>query len=171
MCTGEESEECEGGGWSSKPYADWSRDETTEWIMEAARWLGIPYSMIQQGLVLPGKELSSLSRHDFAGLDPVNGERFYSLLHSHASGKSSEPSVDYFAPRHHQQRDFAPEHRGPYHPSNDDEHQPLGSSNVSGQLNSQTELLFFSSVRYDCYALYRSLGKIIRTNGCLKFTR
>ncbi|OXU29649.1 hypothetical protein TSAR_003078 [Trichomalopsis sarcophagae] len=142
---GEETEaEVDGANWSSKPIEDWCQDETINWLMTAASCLGQNYGSIQQNLALPGKELLSLSRHDFVARDPVFGDRLYNLLHTQAV--SSQCKSDYFAPRHcaatnmgsHGEQDFANRNRqsDSYQnlcnsSSGEDENRALGSNNVS----------------------------------------
>lgn len=160
MCIiGEETDaEVDGANWSSKPIEDWCQEETINWLMMAASCLGQNYSSIQQNLALPGKELLSLSRHDFVARDPVFGERLYNLLHTQAvssqckSAASAANGLHYFAPRHnattnnmvdrsHGEQDYGNRTHQPdnyqnlCNSSGEDENRALGSNNVSGELN------------------------------------
>lgn len=131
---GEEPEEVDGNGWTTKPIEEWCQEETINWLMSAAYLLGQSYSSIQHNLVLPGKDLVALSRHDFIARDPMYGERLYNMLHTQAMSsqcKRQQQSGGYYAPPR--------ENRGDYPVRNDegyrdmDEPQAMGSNNVSGK--------------------------------------
>ncbi|XP_011501916.1 PREDICTED: ETS homologous factor-like [Ceratosolen solmsi marchali] len=130
---GEDAEEVDGTGWSSKPIEDWCQEETINWLMTAASCLGQSYGSIQQGLALPGKDLAALGRHDFVARDPVYGERLYNLLHTQAvSSQCKSASLDYFTPRHGEQSHT--DERGAENFQslcNEDEPQAIGSNNAS----------------------------------------
>lgn len=79
---GDESEEIDGTGWSDKPIRSWCQEETINWLMSAASYIGQPYSSIQHSLAVPGKEIVTFTRQDFINHDPVYGSRLYDLLHS-----------------------------------------------------------------------------------------
>lgn len=79
---GNESEEIDGTGWSDKPIGNWCQEETINWLMSAASYMGQPYSSIQHSLAVPGKEIVTFTRQDFINHDPVYGDRLYDLLHS-----------------------------------------------------------------------------------------
>lgn len=50
--------------------------------MSAALHIGQPYSSIQHGLAIPGKDLLLLTRQNFIFHDPNYGDKLYDLLHS-----------------------------------------------------------------------------------------
>ncbi|XP_011684476.1 PREDICTED: ETS-related transcription factor Elf-5-like isoform X2 [Wasmannia auropunctata] len=79
---GDENEEIDGTGWSDKPIRSWCQEETINWLMSAAAYIGQPYSCIQHSLAVSGKEIVTFTREDFINHDPVYGERLYNLLHS-----------------------------------------------------------------------------------------
>jgi len=79
---GDESEEIDGTGWSDKPIRTWCQEETINWLMSAASYIGQPYSSIQHSLAVSGKEIVTFTREDFINHDPVFGDRLYNLLHS-----------------------------------------------------------------------------------------
>ena len=109
---GEENNEIDGTGWSDKPVRDWCQEETINWLMSAASYIGQPYSMIQHSLAVPGNELVTFSRGDFINHDSMYGERLYDLLHSqHISNLL--PSFDTI------------------HPHSEDEYARINSSNAS----------------------------------------
>ncbi|XP_066592867.1 ETS homologous factor-like isoform X2 [Prorops nasuta] len=88
---GDEAEEVDGTGWTDKPIKNWCRDETINWLISAASYMGQPYSSIQQSLALPGKELVILSRENFITHDPIYGEKLYDLLHSQHTSSALQP--------------------------------------------------------------------------------
>jgi len=79
---GNESEEIDGTGWSDKPVRNWCQEETINWLMSAASYMGQPYSSIQHSLAVPGKEIVTFTRQDFINHDPIYGDQLYDLLHS-----------------------------------------------------------------------------------------
>ncbi|KYM93543.1 ETS homologous factor, partial [Cyphomyrmex costatus] len=79
---GDEGDEIDGTGWSDKPIRTWCQDETINWLMSAASYIGQPYSSIQHSLAVSGKEIVTFTREDFINHDPAYGERLYNLLHS-----------------------------------------------------------------------------------------
>ncbi|XP_020297364.1 ETS-related transcription factor Elf-5-like [Pseudomyrmex gracilis] len=79
---GDESEEIDGTGWSDKPIRNWCQEETINWLMSAASYIGQPYSSIQHSLAVSGKELVTFTRQDFINHDPAYGERLHDLLYS-----------------------------------------------------------------------------------------
>lgn len=80
--TGDETNEIDGTGWSDKPIRNWCQEETINWLMSAASYIGQPYSLIQHSLAVPGNELVTFTKNDFINHDPMYGERLYDLLHS-----------------------------------------------------------------------------------------
>ncbi|GAB1862706.1 ETS homologous factor [Camponotus japonicus] len=78
----EECKEIDGTGWSDKPIKNWCQEETINWLMSAASYIGQPYSSIQHSLAVSGKELVTFGRQDFINYDPIYGDRLYDLLHS-----------------------------------------------------------------------------------------
>ncbi|KAL6420750.1 hypothetical protein ACFW04_013868 [Cataglyphis niger] len=78
----EECKEIDGTGWSDKPIKNWCQEETINWLMSAASYIGQPYSSIQHSLAVSGKELVTFTRQDFINYDPIYGDRLYDLLHS-----------------------------------------------------------------------------------------
>lgn len=82
-CTlGDENDEIDGTGWSDKPIKEWCQEETINWLMSAAFYIGQPYGSIQHSLAVPGSELVTFTKDDFIIHDPVYGNRLYDLLHS-----------------------------------------------------------------------------------------
>lgn len=82
-CTfGDENNEIDGTGWSDKPVRNWCQEETINWLISAASYIGQPYSLIQQSLAVPGHDLVTFTRDDFINHDPIYGNRLYDLLHS-----------------------------------------------------------------------------------------
>ena len=82
-CTfGDENNEIDGAGWSDKPVRNWCQEETINWLISAASYIGQPYGLIQQSLAVPGHELVTFTRDDFINHDPLYGNRLYDLLHS-----------------------------------------------------------------------------------------
>ncbi|KAF3429531.1 hypothetical protein E2986_13262 [Frieseomelitta varia] len=79
---GDETNEIDGTGWSDKPIRNWCQEETINWLMSAASYIGQPYSLIQHSLAVPGNELVTFTKNDFINHDPMYGERLYDLLHS-----------------------------------------------------------------------------------------
>ncbi|XP_076618867.1 ETS-related transcription factor Elf-5 isoform X1 [Colletes latitarsis] len=78
----ENNEVIDGTGWSDKPIRNWCQEETINWLMSAASYIGQPYSLIQHSLAVPGNELVTFTRNDFINHDPIYGDRLYGLLHS-----------------------------------------------------------------------------------------
>ncbi|XP_029668314.1 ETS-related transcription factor Elf-5-like isoform X4 [Formica exsecta] len=78
----EECKEIDGTGWSDKPIKNWCQEETINWLMSAASYMGQPYSSIQHSLAVSGKELVTFTRQDFINYDPIYGDQLYDLLHS-----------------------------------------------------------------------------------------
>lgn len=78
----EECKEIDGTGWSDKPIKNWCQEETINWLMSAASYIGQPYSSIQHSLAVSGKELVTFARQDFMNYDPIYGNQLYDLLHS-----------------------------------------------------------------------------------------
>lgn len=74
--------EIDGTGWLDKPVKNWCQEETINWLMSAASYMGQPYSSIQHSLAVSGKELVKFTRQDFINYDPLYGNRLYDLLHS-----------------------------------------------------------------------------------------
>ena len=83
--TGEEPEEFDGSGWPEKPIENWCQEETINWLMAAASYIGQTYASISQCLAVPGKQLVTFTKHDFVNYDPIYGEKLYNLLHSRSS--------------------------------------------------------------------------------------
>lgn len=109
---GDENNEVDGTGWSDKSVRDWCQNETINWLMSAASYIGQPYGLIQTSLAVPGNELVTFTRDDFIYHDPIYGERLYELLHSqHISNLL--PSFDTI------------------HPHSEDEYTRINSSNAS----------------------------------------
>ncbi|XP_039314098.1 ETS-related transcription factor Elf-5 isoform X2 [Solenopsis invicta] len=104
---GDETEEIDGTGWSDKPIRSWCQEETINWLMSAASYMGQPYSSIQHSLAVPGKEIVTFTRQDFINHDPVYGDQLYDLLHSQL------PSFDTIQPQ------------------SEDEYARVNSSNIS----------------------------------------
>ncbi|XP_043525445.1 ETS-related transcription factor Elf-5-like isoform X1 [Frieseomelitta varia] len=109
---GDETNEIDGTGWSDKPIRNWCQEETINWLMSAASYIGQPYSLIQHSLAVPGNELVTFTKNDFINHDPMYGERLYDLLHSqHIS--NILPSFDTI------------------HPHSEDEYARINSNNTS----------------------------------------
>jgi ETS factor family protein len=135
-CTlGEDTEDADCRGWSSKSIEDWNQEETINWLMMASTCIGQSYSSIQQSLALPGKELLSLSRRDFIERDPVYGERLYNFLHTQAvSSQCKNDSMNgYYPNRRAGEQDFPSDRSAETFQNlcNEDEPQNVGSNNVS----------------------------------------
>lgn len=79
---GNENEQLDGTGWLDKPIKNWCQEETINWLMSAASYIGQPYSSIQHSLAVPGKEIVTFTREDFINHDPIYGDLLYDLLHS-----------------------------------------------------------------------------------------
>ncbi|RLU17135.1 hypothetical protein DMN91_011204 [Ooceraea biroi] len=95
---GNEGEEIDGTGWSDKPVKNWCQEETINWLMSAASYMGQPYSSIQHSLAVPGKEIVTFTRQDFINHDPIYGDQLYDLLHSQ-HGSNLLPSFDTIQPQ------------------------------------------------------------------------
>ncbi|XP_014217921.2 uncharacterized protein LOC106646391, partial [Copidosoma floridanum] len=139
---GEDTEEVDSSAWSTKPVEEWCQEDTINWLMMASSCLGQNYSSIQQALALPGKDLVTLSRHDFVARDPVYGDRLYNMLHSQAIAATNS---QYFGQREDRQEHHH-HHHHLHHFGNDDsmtenfrnvcpedEPQNVGSNSVSGE--------------------------------------
>ncbi|XP_034948794.1 ETS-related transcription factor Elf-5-like [Chelonus insularis] len=72
----------ENSNWSNKLIINWNQEDTINWLMYAALYLGQSYSSIQHSLAIPGKDLILLSKQDFLIHDPDYGDKLYDLLHS-----------------------------------------------------------------------------------------
>ncbi|KAL6420748.1 hypothetical protein ACFW04_013868 [Cataglyphis niger] len=108
----EECKEIDGTGWSDKPIKNWCQEETINWLMSAASYIGQPYSSIQHSLAVSGKELVTFTRQDFINYDPIYGDRLYDLLHSQRVSNLL-PSFDIIQPQ------------------SEDEYAPIISNNIS----------------------------------------
>ncbi|XP_008546155.1 ETS-related transcription factor Elf-5 [Microplitis demolitor] len=69
-------------GWLSKLIDDWTQEDTIDWLMYAALYLGQSYSSIQHSLAIAGRDLLLLTKHDFKMHDFKYGDQLYDLLHS-----------------------------------------------------------------------------------------
>ncbi|KAM0724582.1 ETS homologous factor [Formica fusca] len=108
----EECKEIDGTGWSDKPIKNWCQEETINWLMSAASYMGQPYSSIQHSLAVSGKELVTFTRQDFINYDPIYGDQLYDLLHSQRVSNLL-PSFDTIQPQ------------------SEDEYAPVISNNIS----------------------------------------
>ncbi|KAK0159348.1 hypothetical protein PV328_010234 [Microctonus aethiopoides] len=79
---GDECDDVDGNDWSNKSIKEWRQGDTINWLMSAALHIGQPYSSIQHGLAIPGKDLLLLTRQNFIFHDPNYGDKLYDLLHS-----------------------------------------------------------------------------------------
>ncbi|XP_017886922.1 ETS-related transcription factor Elf-5-like isoform X2 [Ceratina calcarata] len=79
---GDDDNEIDGTGWSAKPVAEWSQEETIHWLMYAASCIRQPYGLIQNSLAVPGNQLIHFTRDEFISRDPMFGNRLYDLLPS-----------------------------------------------------------------------------------------
>ncbi|KAG7202400.1 hypothetical protein KM043_018716 [Ampulex compressa] len=113
ICTlGETGEENDGTGWSEKPVESWCQEETMNWLMYAAFYMGQRYCSIQYSLGVPGRELVTFTKDDFIRHDPVYGSRLYDLLHSQRTSNLLPPFDS-------------------IHPHFEDEYVRIGSNNLS----------------------------------------
>ncbi|KAG8040386.1 hypothetical protein G9C98_000957 [Cotesia typhae] len=69
-------------GWLNKVIDDWSQEDTIDWLIYAALYLGQNYSSIQHSLAINGRDLLLLTKHDFEMHDSTYGDKLYDLLHS-----------------------------------------------------------------------------------------
>ncbi|XP_044013674.1 ETS-related transcription factor Elf-5-like isoform X2 [Aphidius gifuensis] len=84
--------------WLQKPIKDWNQADTTSWLMVASQDIGQPYNLIPPGLVVPGRNLITMSKREFMDHDPIYGDKLYESLISQSSenyllGYSSSQSI------------------------------------------------------------------------------
>ncbi|XP_057323183.1 ETS-related transcription factor Elf-5-like [Microplitis mediator] len=75
-------DDADNNGWLSKLIEEWTQEDTIDWLMYAALYLGQSYSSIQHSLAIAGRDLLLLSKRDFKMHDFNYGDKLYDLLHS-----------------------------------------------------------------------------------------
>ncbi|XP_057323170.1 ETS-related transcription factor Elf-5-like [Microplitis mediator] len=75
-------DDADNNGWLSKLIEEWTQEDTIDWLMYAALYLGQSYSSIQHSLAMAGRDLLLLSKRDFKMHDCNYGDKLYDLLHS-----------------------------------------------------------------------------------------
>ncbi|XP_029159036.1 ETS-related transcription factor Elf-5-like [Nylanderia fulva] len=104
--------EMDGTGWPDKPIRNWCQEETMEWFMSAAAYLGQQFSSFHS-FAVSGEELVTFTRQDFINHEPLYGDQLYDLLHSQRTS-NMRPSFDSCSI-----------------PIQEDEYAPIISSNIS----------------------------------------
>ncbi|XP_058807027.1 ETS homologous factor-like [Phymastichus coffea] len=133
--------------WESKPVEDWCEDDTVNWLYTIIATMNLPqvYGTLNPSdqsrtLILPGKQLLGLGRHEFVAREPAYGDRLYGLLHGLAVANRCQAAQHSKQPRAAQDEAQAPVGAGFPRACHEDEPSAVSASSNASDAESDNSV-------------------------------